>query len=70
MTSTWQSDQVNDLITSLGMRGYNHTATRVTEHSSTLIDVIFSDIPTVCEGGVYTTDVSDHFSLLTLYFLS
>ena len=51
-----------DLCTALNLKQLISTPTRVTEHSSTLIDVIMrSNSDVVSKSGVLETCISDHF---------
>lgn len=53
--------RIKDIIKTNGFEQIIKEATRTTEHSSTLINVIFTNRPsTISHHGVFGTSLSDH----------
>lgn len=66
-----RSNQLLNLVQSYSFRPLHSLPTRVTSNSATLLDVIFTNCPTICTlSGIIPDDISDHFSVFTLFEVS
>ena len=63
LATSEQTESTLDTLESLGFRSLIKHPTRVSDHSCTLIDTIFTNSTQKHESGVIVTDISDHYGI-------